>query len=328
MPSPYWQNPRHILVAVLLSSVSIWVSPAAAQYACSGNSPGQRMVGMSPGGNGVASVPLCVDDPSSAPQAAYSGPPVVWMDSYMAVAWHPDAADGWIASGFGSFDAAGAAALDACRQAMGDGCAVGTGVRDGSLALARDEGGALWGDIGENVRAAKKAALKSCRKGGGTHCKVIRTATASPWPEVVGGPPMGNPMILPPEGEFHREYGSVAWVDSKTTDGRWGSTVWVSTGRHKAEESAAAAVDACQTTSGRHCVVVRTVVDAALTIATDTADALHIGSSRVYKTARKDAEKRCRKTKTECTVTAVYDVRQFGDWVHDSSAALKAVTAK
>lgn len=328
------QNLRHILIAGFLLFIGLWAHPAAAQYVCSGNQPGQRVVGMSQGGNGVAPMPLCVDDPSTAPHyqaPAYEAPPgpqMVWMDSYMAVVSHADASDGWIATGFGSFKAAEAAALGACTQAMGDGCTVGTEVRNGSVALARDESGGLWGNIGETADSAKRATLKSCREGGGKHCEIFRTAFATPWLEAVGGPSMDHPMVLAPEGDFRRSYGSVAWIDSKTIGGPWGSTVWVSTGRHKAEDSSSAAVAACEKASGEHCVDARTVSGGAITIATDTTGALHIGSSAVYKTAAKDAESRCKEAKAECTVTATYDVQQFGDWTHDSNAALKTLSSK
>ncbi|HET6432650.1 DUF4189 domain-containing protein [Dyella sp.] len=331
---PSGQSRRHILLAGFLFFTGLWAHPAVAQYACSGNQPGQRVVGMSQGGNGVAPVPLCVDDPSTLPQyqaPAYEAPPgpqMVWMDNYMTMAWHADASDGWIATGFGSFQAAEAAAVGACAQAMGDGCTVGTGVRNGGLALVRDEDGALWENVGDSVAAAKRVTLKSCREGGGKHCGIIRTAFAHPWLEAVGGLSLGQPIILAPEGDFRRKYGSVAWIDSKAIGGPWGSTVWVSTGRHKAEDASSAAVNACEKASGQQCVAARTVSGGAITIATDTTRALHVGSSAVYKTAAKDAESRCKEAKVECTVTATYDVQQVGDWTHDSNAALKAAVSK
>ncbi|SNB77912.1 hypothetical protein SAMN07250955_11760 [Arboricoccus pini] len=50
-------------------------SGANAQYACSGNSEGQIMVGMTPSSPGLGSVPLCVDDPNYASPQASSAPP-------------------------------------------------------------------------------------------------------------------------------------------------------------------------------------------------------------------------------------------------------------
>lgn len=328
------QTMLHVVVAVVLLFFGLRAQPAAAQYVCSGNEPGQRVVGMSQGGNGVAPMPLCVDDVSTAPRngppvpKAPPGPRMMWRDSYMTLVWHADASDGWIATGFGSSKSAETAALDACTQAMGEGCTVGTGVRNGSLALARDEDGGLWESVGESVLAARQATLKSCREGGYKHCEIIRFAIATPWLETVDGPSMGDPMVLAPQGDFRRNYGSVAWIDSKTVDGPWGTTVWVSTGRHKAEDSSGAAVDACEKASGQHCVAARTVSGGAITIATDTTGALHIGSSADYKTAEKDAESRCKEARTECTVTATYEVRQFGNWTHDSNAALKTSSSK
>ncbi|MCX8509286.1 MAG: hypothetical protein ORN49_10480, partial [Rhodobacteraceae bacterium] len=50
-------------------------SLAMAQYACSGPGPGEIMVGMTDGGNGVAPVPLCMEDPNAdMPGEAYVEP--------------------------------------------------------------------------------------------------------------------------------------------------------------------------------------------------------------------------------------------------------------
>jgi hypothetical protein len=42
----------------------------------------------------------------------------------------------------------------------------------------------------------------------------------------------------------------------------------------------------------------------------------------------KDADNRCKEARTKCTVTAIHDVRQPGDWTLDSLATLKAAAAK
>ena len=52
------QKLRPILIAGFLLFIGLWAHPAAAQYVCSGNQPGQRVVGMSQGGNGVGAQPL------------------------------------------------------------------------------------------------------------------------------------------------------------------------------------------------------------------------------------------------------------------------------
>ena len=68
------------MLAVLLAW-TLWPAAAHAQYPCNGPGPGERMVGMTQGGNGVASIPLCVRDDSAAAPA-----PVVTQAAPQALA--------------------------------------------------------------------------------------------------------------------------------------------------------------------------------------------------------------------------------------------------
>lgn len=57
---------RAAMMAAFASSLLAVASPAAAQYVCpSGPGPGEVQVGMTPGGQGTAPVPLCQEDGSS-----------------------------------------------------------------------------------------------------------------------------------------------------------------------------------------------------------------------------------------------------------------------
>lgn len=293
--------------------------PAMAQYACAGPGPGERMVGMTAGGNGIAPVPLCVrdDEQASVPQ----GPPTQWVNSYYVAAWHPEASDVWTAAGYRSADSAGNAALAACNAAMGSGCTLTPGAANGSIAIGRDGLGTLWAATGASDGKAGKEVEKRCLKEQAI-CEVINTTNSPAWIEEVGRPVI-QAVVFAPKGNFHRIYASTAWVDAEKTDGDWGSTVWINSGYSNGKDAETAAVTQCERDSGAKCKAVRTVSDTFLTIAVDSERSLRVGSSPVYKDAKKAAEQRCKEVGTKCTVTAIFDASQRGSFVHDAYKALE-----
>lgn len=240
-----------------------------------------------------------------------------WILSHFAVAWHRNASDAWIATGFRSADAASDAALGACNVSMGQGCTIGLAAANGYVAIARDGQGTMWAG-GEYTEAkARKSALELCHQTANAQCSVIRTAKSRSWLEDIGGTEFDNAAVLAPKGDFRRWYGTAAWVDSEKIVGEWDSKVWVSTGHSTPESSSAAAVGACEKASGLRCVATRTVNDTILTIAVDAAGSVRVGASPVYKTAQKDAEARCKQTGMQCTVSGLFDVSRKGDWMLD-----------
>lgn len=305
------------LLAAALFAALMPFQPAKAQYPCNGPGPGERMVGMTQGGNGVAGVPLCVREEAAEPVP--QGPPTQWVNSYYVAAWHPEASDVWTAAGYRSADAAGNAALAACTAAMGSGCTLTPGAANGSIAIARDGLGTLWAATGASDGKAKKEVEKVCLKEQAI-CEVFNTTNSPAWVEEIGNP-ISQAIVFPPKGNFHRIYGSTAWVDGDTT-GDWGAKVWVNTGYSSGKEAETAAVTQCERDSGAKCKVVRTVSDAVLTIAVDATRAIRVGSSPDYRDARKHAEQRCKDAGTKCTVTASFDAAQKGAFVQDAYQAL------
>lgn len=307
-------------LAATLLALLLPARPAMAQaYPCNGPGPGERMVGMTPGGNGVAGVPLCVRDEAAAPVP--QGPPTQWVNSYYVAAWHPDASDVWTAAGYRSADAAGEAALAACAAAMGPGCTLTPGAANGSIAIARDGLGTLWAATGASDGKARKEVEKLCVKEQQAICQVINTTNSPSWIEEIGYP-VSQAIVFPPKGNFHRIYASTAWVDSGSADGDWGAKIWVNSGYTSGKDAETAAVTQCERDSGAKCKAVRTISDAYLTIAVDASRSIRVGSSPDYKDARKHAEQRCKDTGTKCTVTATFDATQKGAYVHDAYQAL------
>ncbi len=313
-------RPIGSLLLILAALFLFRAEPASAQaYPCNGPGPGERMVGMTQGGNGIAPIPLCVRDAPAGPVAP-AGPPTQWVNSHFVAAWHPQSSDVWTAAGYRSHESAGAAALAACNEAMGSGCTLTVGAANGAIAIARDAGGELWAATAATDGKAKKEVEKLCAKEQ-TVCSVINSTTSPSWIEEIGRP-VTQAIVFPPKGGYRRIYASSAWVDGEKASGDWGAKVWVDAGHASARDAETAAVGQCERDSGARCKVVRTVADTFLTVAVDSEESVRVGASPTHDDAKKLAEKRCKDAKTKCTVTAIFDAQQKGSFVHDAYQAL------
>ena len=74
-------------------------------------------VGMSGGGNGVGSVPMCAARLGGGSTSPAPAPTYYYI--YGSIAWHPDVADVWMIGNYRSSNEAEREALAACQRAMG-----------------------------------------------------------------------------------------------------------------------------------------------------------------------------------------------------------------
>jgi Domain of unknown function (DUF4189) len=158
------------VVASFALTVLFSAAPAAAQtYVCpSGPGPGERQVGTTGGGGGLAPVPVCVSDTGgSAP--APSGP--VWLKRWGAVAVDGSTSKFGVSEGNSSKGGARKAAVRQCKaNGGGKGCKSLGEWQNGCGALA-------WGDSrynavsGPDRDAVINRALASCGKST-TNCAV------------------------------------------------------------------------------------------------------------------------------------------------------------
>jgi hypothetical protein len=128
----------------------VWLLPtdALAYYPCNGPGPGEVLIGVDPGGNGIAPTPLAWGTDQS------GGPTYSWYSNAASQA------------------EADAGALTQCQASGFLDCRIAMGVTNGAIAVAVDTGGALHTDWGKDARQAKKKALRFCRKQGGKGCKI------------------------------------------------------------------------------------------------------------------------------------------------------------
>lgn len=161
--------PLRALPLVLLGLIP---TEALAYYPCNGPGPGEVLIGVDPGGNGVAPTPLC----EYVGEGGTGGNPGgYWVDQYATLAWGTDPNGGptyaWYVNAASQAEA-DTGALAQCQASGFRDCRIAMGVTNGALAIVVDTSGSLHTDWGKDARQAKKRALRFCKSQGGKGCKV------------------------------------------------------------------------------------------------------------------------------------------------------------
>jgi hypothetical protein len=295
---------RMVQIFLIALSWCLWPASAQAQaFPCNGGSdgagPGERMVGMSPSGPGMAPFPLCVrvDAPSNGP----AGPPAS-SDTYAAVVWHPDVADVWIDGNYINRGVAETNPLNFCESAMGAGCVSGGEWRNSSMTIIRDKVGNFYRGWSGEGGAERKRVLAECSSRQLLPCEIFATIKSS------------TPSRTPTEDQRKR-YAASAWVVG--TDG-YDMKLYVATGHRKAESATAAALKACSDATSRPCEINALsgngFIQAYRVNGTDDSATAETSAKR----AKEAAQLNCKKLKaTSCDLQALFDSREPGQVVHD-----------
>lgn len=302
-------NVRQI-ASMFLIGLGWFLLPAQAQaqvYVCgSGPGPGERMVGMSPGGNGVASVPMCVQDgPGPSPRSA---PPPRARDWYAAIAWHADASDAWIQASTVGYDDAKRGALARCNEIMGSGCTTGPAWANSRMTVFRDKMGSLRSGWEGDDGTESKTALAECSAGQLLPCEVLESFRSSDYRS--------------PDTSARKLYAVSAWVDG--IDG-YDHKLYVASGLSDLETAEAAAIKACHDATSQVCKVNAWTgngfIQAYRLSGGDDSATVETSAKR----ARDAAWENCRKQdSTICELQASFDSRKPGLFVHDFIAARAA----
>lgn len=186
---PFLPPPARLRSLLLTLGLGCLVPGAAlAEYPCGSPGPGEVIVGQTPGGDGIASVPLCEyvgeDDGGDYGDGSGGGDPGgYWVDRYGALAWGQEANGAptytWYVNAASQAEAENGALAQCSASGFGD-CQAATWVVNGTIAIAVDASGVLYSDHGEDARQAGKKALRACKRQGGKGCKVERTLDSLP----------------------------------------------------------------------------------------------------------------------------------------------------
>lgn len=288
-------------MALIALAWCLWPTAASAQaYACPGAGPGERVVGMTPGGIGIAPVPLCVRDDSGEPPP----PPAPPAEAHAALVWHPGAADVWVDGNYtGANNPAERVALEACTKAMGDGCTMAGTWWNSSMTIIRDRNGYFYKAWAGEGGAERKQVLADCSAKQLLPCEVFATIKSSTSRRLPGA-------------SVHKYFAASAWVVGDAADG-YDSKLYVASGHRNADAAIAAAIKACSDATSRSCesnaLTGNGFIQAyRMNGADDSATA-----ENSAKRAKEAAQVNCKKLKaTSCELQAQFDSRKSGLFVH------------
>lgn len=296
---------RTLTVAALALTWFAAAQPARAQtFICpTGPGPGERQVGMAGGGNGVAPMPVCVADGPPPPEMTY-------VPNYFAAAWHKDASDAWIVSGYSDEDRAWRAALLACNRVMGSGCTIAARGANGAVAIAMGVEGDLYASTEATRDKAEKDVMKYCQEQN-DECVEVRWASATAAHVEVGTQVRDDPSYYGPKGDPHRLWGAIAWADAgPASTSPLASNVWVVGGRASRDKALADALALCQADLKTGCATRLVVSDVFLAVTNGDGILGGVASAGSPELAKKRALDQCRKSYKKCKVTQMLDLRE------------------
>jgi hypothetical protein len=309
------------VLAALFLTLLFSPSEAHAQYGAypcpyGGPSPGHRVVGQTPAGNGVGSVLLCTSDGTEQSVRQTEGPAPAYSRSsrYAAVAMHVDANDVWAITDILNEQEGHEIILARCAAVMGPGCQVTMSVRNGSIAVGRDQRGILWNDWGETPKKAEKKMIANCAVEGG-RCKKVHSFQATPGFVFEGVPPVDlSKSYSPNPAAIRNIYGATAWIDGKY-EGAEATMIWVSTGKTTLVSAENDAVEQCQKATKAKCSNGARSVNGFFGIAYDSEGGTRVSTDLSKKEAEAAVRRNCKKDKKKCSNIQTVDARQPGSIV-------------
>jgi hypothetical protein len=284
----------------------LWPAQAQAQhYPCNGPGPGERLVGMAPGGPGVAPTPLCARDDSGGAPAQPSAP----SESHAAIAWHVDAADVWVDGNYtGANNVAEQGALDACNRVMGSGCTSAGTWWNSSIVIIRDRNGYFYKAWAGEGGAERDKVMTDCSAKQLLPCEsfaTIRSSTNRRFP---------GPAV-------RKFFAASAWVVGGASDG-YNAKLYVASGYRNADAATAAAIKSCSEATSRPCesnaMTGNGFIQTYRMNGSDDSATAETSAKRAQEAARVN----CKKQKSAtCELQAVFDSRKPGLFVHDFAGA-------
>ncbi len=315
------------VMLALIASVLIWSNDARAQVApCpyGGPSPGYRVVGQTPAGNGVGSVLLCEpvyeEQSQQAPQQdEYRRPPPppptpkVYTDAYYSVVVHPDAVKVWASASRFTLEGAQKDSLAYCTKMMGSGCRIAVSGANNTVYVYKLPDGSLITTGGEwSVDKAK--ILKNCEQL--IRCAKADTINSHPIATEVGAPinDVGYYVIPENNAELFNRFGAIAWTGS-------GKKIWTSGGHKTRTEAESAAIALCQKSqgaAGQSCKTAIVAGNSQMIVWADKQKNIQFDAD--FPAADNITPKLnweyfsniCKSKKPKCTLKHVIDVRQSG----------------
>ncbi|MCC6925440.1 DUF4189 domain-containing protein [Novosphingobium sp.] len=247
----------------------------------------------------------CLKLKDADPTEAYEPESVdpVWSNSFVAVAFHPEARDFWAVSNVPSREQAESKALGACRKAMGNGCWIERWGYNTSISVARDPRGFFFADGGPDPASADRAVLEKCQTAG-WQCDLIDHFTAAPVShDPREAPPLRQNGRLPGRSpSLAMSFASLAVPKPEDVKRRY----FLSSGRPTRERADLDAIALCEAQLKIQCQAIYVIGSGALhQVRTSKGGQFWTGSQRRDEAERQIA-KWCADDGVTCHIAAVY----------------------
>lgn len=264
--------------------------------------------------------------------------PIIWVDVYSAVAWHPDVADVWAVTNVrneqGSGNGAEQYAMNACTRDMGEGCILAGSAVVGTIAVARNQRGTVFSAYGKSAGKAKSEVMALCAAKK-EQCTYLKSFTSKSWKEYadsnsderydrmkVYSPkslkrviatnaattiPSGNAIAV----------GNIAAAAFSHGVKPWSEKVWMSGGHSNVEDAKKAALDRCRKESGAWCYVFVTSTNGVIQVGMDNNGVVRANEAPTLEAAESDAVQKCGEAKVTCRMTVKFAATTAGTNTYD-----------
>jgi hypothetical protein len=313
-----WSLALVALVTLLFSCPEvIWAQVGPCPFG--GPSPGYRVVGQTPAGNGAGSILLC--EPTGegrqdqTPQPRRN--PTFSTATFFAFAYHPDAREVWAVVGYTAEEEAKRDSLANCTRTMGDGCILaGSGTNTSITIFEVSDGSLAW--VPYHDPKDSRAVLMSCKT-------LVRPLNCYPKNYFgsynvvadVGTVPKIERRALNPialEG-LRKVYGSVAFVPASNAPEN--NKIWVSTGHKTQSEATKSALDLCaKTNAAQQCKTGITIATGVIRVLLSREKVISFTSDLDPGLTWEFFEKECKdwKEPAKCMPKYLFDVQKQGQF--------------
>jgi hypothetical protein len=273
-------------------------------------------------------------------EASQQGPkrPIIWVDVYSAVAWHPDVADVWavwnVRNEQGSGNGAEQYAMNACTRDMGEGCLLAGSAVGGTIAVARNPKGTVFAAFGQSAGKAKSEVMALCASKN-EECTYLKSFTSKSWKEYADSNSNERydrmKIYSPPAAKRGAIKRNAAPLAATSIAGKgnigaaafshgvkpWSEKVWLSGGHANVEDAKKAALERCRSESGAWCYVFVTSTNGYIQVGMDNNGVVRANEAPTVQAAELDAAKKCGEAKVQCRMTVRFDATTSGTMTYD-----------
>jgi Domain of unknown function (DUF4189) len=217
---------------------------------------------------------------------------------HMAIAWHADSDDVWVAWNYASKDVTELMALKDCAAVMGKPCVVGRSMSTGVAVLHRQQNGIPILSEGPDVASALAATKEQCIAAG-TLCSLTRAFF------VYDGNPMPHSSAPAAMDRVRKKYGAVIIAASAPK----GRRIHVASGRPDAQMAINDALANCKREGGVDCKLLQWGGNTKIVVMSNSKGEIFANSGDYAGSIRSDLMTHCKVNNFTCTEQTVVDTR-------------------